>query len=192
MIHFSGKASGVLAARTTVLMVASAAVLSFVVAGCATSSQQDPGDAATASASATESQRPGAGTRTLPDAVPVVANAELAEQVKTFTDGETRGWSAVALTPTGTNATTVAAEINSTIKTAGWVTSVTGTDAEGLVVSATRTSGAQREWLNINVTTALPASGPAVTYRYGTTTAGNLKSSATSSPKSDPAATVRR
>jgi hypothetical protein len=165
--------------------------VSLALTGCVAASESVPSDEVTASTSESSTQRPGAGTRSLPDSVPLVANAELAEQAKTFSDGAARGWSAVALTPPGTNATTVAGEVNAAIKQAGWVTAVTGSASEGLVISATRVVGAKREWLNINVTTDLPASGPAVTYRYGTMTQ-TASPKPTVTTRSTPSAAVQR
>lgn len=140
------------------------AVSTLAVVGCSAQSGSSSVDDATASASAASPTA--AAAKALPDAVPLVGNAELVEAVKPFSGDKATGWTAVALTPSGTTLTTTATEVNQSLAQVGWVSKVTGTETEGFVIAGTRTSGATQQWLNVNVTTPVPGSGPAVTYRY--------------------------
>lgn len=137
-----------------------------------------PEETGTASAIAPTADAP----KTLPDSVPLASGAELVEAVKSFSADSATGWTAVTLTPAATTLTATATEINQSLAQLGWASKVTGTEASGFVIAGTRDSGTQQQWLNINVTTPVPGSGPAVTYRYASG----------QNPTSSPSATVTR
>lgn len=102
----------------------------------------------------------------LPDSIPLPTDAQLAEASKSFTSAHANGWTAVALTPSGSGLSSTAGQLTQSLQTGGWATKVTGNDQDGYVIAGTRKVGGGSAWLNINVTTPVPGSGPAVTYRY--------------------------
>lgn len=102
----------------------------------------------------------------LPDSIPLPTDAQLAEASKNFSSAHANGWTAVAVTPSGTGLSSIAGQLTQSLQTAGWATKVTGSDQDGYVIAGTRKVGGGPTWLNINVTTPIPGSGPAVTYRY--------------------------
>lgn len=145
-------------------VVALCALSLVAVAAC--SAQTSP----STDGSATASTAPAAdgSAKALPDAVPLPSGAELAEATKPFSSARATGWTAVAVTPSGTSSVTVASQLNQSLAQSGWVPKLTGTEADGFVIAATRNAGSQQQWLNINVTTPVPGSGPAITYRFAT------------------------
>ncbi len=159
----SGRVIGVIALSTLCVMA---------VAAC--SAQTSPsvdGSLApwTPSAPAAASTAPAAGSaKALPNAVPLPSGADLVEATKPLSSGGATGWTAVAVTPVGTSLTPVASQLNQSLTQSGWASKLTGTEADGFVLAAGRTYGAQQQWLNINVTTPVPGSGPAITYRFAT------------------------
>ena len=131
--------------------------------GCSAQSAPSPtASAASAPTSAPSTQVVNA----LPDSIPLPPGAELAEGTKSFVSERAQGWTAVALTPTGTGLGSTATQLNQSLQRAGWTAKLSGTERDGYVLSCTRMIGAQSAWLNVNVTTPVPGSGPAVTYRY--------------------------
>lgn len=152
-------------AAVTAFVLLSAAAL----VGCTTQLAPAP-PTGTATPGAPGAADNGTGTgqnnSSLPDSVPLPTDAQLAEASKSFSSDRARGWTAVALTPNGSGLSGVAGQLTQSLQTAGWATKVTGGEKDGFVIASTRKVGAESAWLNINVTTPVPGSGPAVTYRY--------------------------
>ncbi|MEI8083409.1 MAG: hypothetical protein WCI74_16345 [Actinomycetes bacterium] len=135
-----------------------ASITATALVGCSGTSQQAE-DTTAPSASAT--------ALSLPDGIPLPDSGQLAAPVRTAaTTGAVSGWSAVALTPPQTDSQAVTASLQSSLQAAGWTVSKTGTPDRGLALLAHSPATNPVRWLNISVTTAIPSSGPAVTYRY--------------------------
>ncbi len=148
---------------TSTRVVVVIALCVMAVAGC--SVQTSP----SVDGSAAASTAPAAGfAKALPNAVPLPSGAELVEATKPLSSGGATGWTAVAVTPAGTSLTPVASQLNQSLTQSGWMSKLTGTEADGFVIAAARNAGAQQQWLNINLTTPVPGSGPAITYRFAT------------------------
>lgn len=157
-----------------VLTTGLALVLFVPLSACATQGSTS-GDDASASAATSAAAAPV--TKTLSDGVPLAAGAELVEAAKPVSNDRASGWSAVSLAPATATLTAIVTELGTSLTQAGWVNKATGTEGEGFAISATKTVGAKQQWLNINVTTVVPGSGPAVTYRFATAQAPTRSSS---------------
>lgn len=152
--------------RRCALGVSVLLAVSLLAVGCGVQSgtaPTDQQDAVAPTAPVAPSVRP---VSALPDSVPLPPKAELAEETKSFSGEGARGWTAVVLTPAGTPLTATASQLTSDVQRAGWTATLSGTERDGYVIASTKAIGAQSAWLNINVTTPVPGSGPAVTYRY--------------------------
>lgn len=144
-------------------------IMLMAVSACSTQSAPESGSLASAEGQPTTNSA--AIPKSLPDSVPLATGAELVEATKSFSSDRVTGWTAVSVTAAGSPLNTVAAQLNQTITNAGWTAKLSGTETEGYVIGATRTVGSQQQWLNVNVTTPVPGSGPAVTYRFASSSA---------------------
>ncbi len=104
----------------------------------------------------------------LPDGIPLPQDGSILDQPDTHKEGDARGWSAVALASPEQDAQAVVGALNEQLTAAGWSEQVTGSDADGVTISAKRRTGGQAQWLAVTVTPPLPGGGSAVTYRYAT------------------------
>lgn len=110
---------------------------------------------------------PSAAPATLPDGIPLPPNASLAKATAPISNaGKVRGWTAVALTPTGVNVAETVSRLRELLTGAGWEVSVKGSESTGVGIAAKSPAVSPIRWLNLSVTPPLPGSGPAVTYRF--------------------------
>lgn len=146
-------------------VLAALAVLTLSACGSDTNTTADSANDPTASAAATSA----AASNGLPDQVPMPDDAKLADTVSPIpSGGNANGWTAVAITTTGTDQTATADALRKRLDAAGWTTKLVGGANNGLGIAARTPAKAPVKWLNISVTSPLPDSGPAVTYRYVT------------------------
>lgn len=142
-----------------------AAVLLVSACGLNSSASSDPANDPTASPAATSASP----NEALPDGVPMPDGAKLADAVSPIPGaGSATGWTAVAVTTTGTAQAATADALRKQLDDAGWTTKVVTEADNGVGIAARTPAKAPVKWLNISVTGPLPDSGPAVTYRYVT------------------------
>ncbi|MGV1037914.1 MAG: hypothetical protein ACOYD0_12950, partial [Candidatus Nanopelagicales bacterium] len=152
--------------RSAILgVVAGVAVLTMSACGSDSGASSDSAKDPTTSPAATSASA----SEALPDQVPMPNDAKLADTVSPIPNaGSATGWTAVAITTTGTDQAATAAALRKQLDTAGWTTKVASESNNGLGIAARMPAKAPVKWLNISVTGPLPDSGPAVTYRYVT------------------------